>query len=323
MRKSVHFLVVFSLLSIFSTASADGCKKTQDTKPSFTAESKITENLEVANYFLRNADKDATVASGLKAIHKDDKRKAISSTSPAFLDAVGRLVITRASGKKSICSGSLIADENNSKSKVVITAAHCFKTFKEKVTWETVNRAGEHIKLNAKLVDIDHAGDNAIVILEQHISNTKVQPLHIDFEYESQITDVAYLYDTQVYVAGYSADKEIGKNGGVLTYEESEFLIDGNEYNEKDFSFDDDLAGFTTVNAFTYGGASGGAIIGYLDLDENGNPKPYLFGIIRGGNAGVKQHVSGNGVEGSNDTRFYNTANMLDRIKDALEIYNN
>ncbi|NIZ63225.1 hypothetical protein DL239_19860 [Sedimentitalea sp. CY04] len=271
---------------------------------------------EVHQVILHSSSEQNSAVPGSEFTHENDKRVRKSTTSPAVLDAVGRLEIDDESGKQFGCSGTLIGLRSDRPSRVVISSAHCLKN--GSMTWETTTKAGKNIKLSAEIIpeyynfDLDYA----ILLLEQNISNSDVQPLILDYEWEEDFDALAVNYknNTQIIVAGYSTDKEIGDSGKVLTYVEDEILIGASN-----------TVFGGHAQAFTYGGASGGAVIVMgIDVENeeaNYGEQNYLIGVIKGG-LGSTYHASSNGVPGNFETVFTKYEHFLEDVKLVASEYN-
>ena len=114
------------------------------------------------------------------------------------------------------------------------------------------------------------------------------------------------LYAKNIIAAGYSSDKEIGNDGTVLTYSE----------NVGNYNFAKGVNNSVVARTFTFGGASGGALIADADLSEEGLENPYsqkyLLGTLVGGAEGATvSYKSSNGVEGSNYSMYTSYTNIL------------
>ncbi len=285
---------------------------------SIVADTSIThiQTAEVRQVILHSSSGQNSAVPGSEIIHENDKRVRKSATSPAVLDAVGRLVIDDESGKQFGCSGTLIGLRSDRPSRVVISSAHCLKN--GPMTWETTTKAGKNIKLSAEIipeyynVDLDYA----ILLLEKNISNSDVQPLILDYEVEDDFDALAVNYknNTQIIVAGYSTDKEIGDSGKVLTYVEDEIWIGASN---------SVFGGH--ARAFTYDGASGGAVIVMgIDVENeeaNYGEQNYLIGVIKGG-LGSTYHASSNGAHGNFETAFTKYEHFLEDVKSVTSEYN-
>lgn len=92
----------------------------------------------------------------------------------------------------------------------------------------------------------------------------------------------------------------------VLTYSE----------NVGNYNFAKGVNNSVVARTFTFGGASGGALIADADLSEEGLENPYsqkyLLGTLVGGAEGATvSYKSSNGVEGSNYSMYTSYTNIL------------
>jgi len=317
--KSAKLLVIvlfLSTLSINISANAQGVSFSHDSTIKLVFETKVKRNIKVADSVIRNhssADESGLVLKSNKLVHKLDNRRRKGLDSPAVLDAVGRLSVTASNGKRSTCSANLMGLTSKQNSRVIITAAHCLKG--DNLVWQTSTKLGKDISISAKVLQADHAADYAVLLLEKAVSSSDVRPLIMDYEYEEEFDNIALDYkDDAVIVAGYSSDLEIGKNGNVLTYDE----------HPKGIYPSQSKAG-GEVRSFTYGGASGGAVIvtGINLENEQASPgeQNYLVGIIKGIFPGGS-HTSGNGKIGSAKTVLVKYEHFLNSVKSAVTQYN-
>jgi hypothetical protein len=260
-----------------------------------------------------SADENGLLFKSNKLVHELDNRKRKDLKSPAVLDAVGRLNVTASNGKRLICSANLVGLTSKQHSRIIVTSAHCLRG--EALIWETTTKSGKAISISAKVLEADLEADYAVLLLDKRVSNSDVRPLIMDYEYGEEFDALAIDYrEDAVIVAGYSSDLEIGKNGNVLTYDEHPKGVHPSSI----------YAG-GEVQSFTYGGASGGAVIvNGIDLkNEKANLgiQNYLIGIIQGGlSEGV--HTSENGSIGNATTILVKYEHFLNSVKSAVIQYN-
>jgi V8-like Glu-specific endopeptidase len=200
----------------------------------------------------------------------DDPRKVRTSTSPKWLEAVGRLVSTKGDGREQ-CTLSVIVNHPSKDGVIGITAGHCvdhwyedqnkFSVETNKVRFES-NAGTIHIRSIEKVLKASmSSGDYAIVKLNEAVKKSDIKPL-ISAPY-----DYLDLLDPEIFgekfkpfatMAGYSADTGLGKKGKVLTYDENCSLRGGGNGNKKGY-------------CYTYQGASGGPVVVTVDLGEFGD----------------------------------------------------
>lgn len=226
-----------------------------------------------------------------------DRRKKKTSSSPAYLDAVGRIRIVKTNGEVSHCSGTLVSTTPGQSSRVIKTAAHCFANITTKkaydlksITWTTTTRNGNKIVKNLEINEMNIDRDSAITSFEDKISFYTIKPALIEAEiYINPDELLSYDEQSTIIAAGYSSDSYRGDNGETLTYDD--------QIKFKDFvnvdNYDRRWFGMKTVS---YSGASGGALLLDVDLSyeelEKGNPYKQLYYV-------------GTAVTLGFDTKFY------------------
>lgn len=224
-----------------------------------------------------------------------DDRLVKSSSSPQILDAVGRLIVKDPkTDKVNLCSASLVAFTPKQASRVLVTSAHCIRGYKHQLTWQTTKN-GDNYTANVQVVEHNLGDDWAFLVLDKKLPASFIPPLIIDYENQHHLEEMigSSGLGANFYVAGYSADKELGKNGKILTYDMTGDLSSSTR------------SGGIFNDIITYSGASGGAVITYFkdELAEvNTGYNYYLAGIIKGGKN--EDLISKNGVKGSNDTNY-------------------
>ncbi|OUR95834.1 hypothetical protein A9Q84_15145 [Halobacteriovorax marinus] len=320
--------IVYTLITVqFLITSALGACEKNDTKITFAPEAKIQENLKVAGFLATNysSNVDGVVYNTDKSIAPNDMRVRKNSDSPKFLDAVGRMGITKENGKKFVCSGILVGKTRIEDSRIVISSEHCGYGAKGRTSeWKTTTKSGKTIKRKVqKVLFTDPSVDYAILLLDKKVSHLDVEPLVMG-DKDSSVNDIAQEHVGKSFVAGYSADKELGKNGDVLTYSSGYQVIDilDGIVDEDENGLDvGTMQGFGVATAFTYGGASGGAVIVLADTENGKGEQPYLVGMVRGSVTG-DSHTSSNGVGGSKDTKFVIYKKMYEYTYEEMDKYN-
>lgn len=228
----------------------------------------------------------------LPAMHKGDNRKVRTKSSPSYLAAVGSL--------NGMCSANLVGNDTDDNSRVVTTAYHCIDDFlaaDQPITISFITNSGKYITRTATVYDKgDLIEDRAILVLDEIISHKDISPLVIG--------DVSMLGEGNITVAGYSSDKEKGKGGKYLTYDEDcKHTTKGTQDSEDYILFS---------NCSTYGGASGGSII-YIDESDD---TPYLIAHT------IKSDLNGITIGYGYVDKYYMDNSFLTRIYDAVDEYN-
>lgn len=307
MKRAVQNLIIISIMTIFSTQAVGECLGKKNRNKIISSTENIQNNLEVANFLLRSGSKENFTLS-TKSIAKDDKRIRKHTESPEYLDAVLKIITYLKGGKVLTCSGALIGSDINQSSRVAITALHCgvFNSDVEKIEVYATT-ANKVIKRMAKRSDqASYENDWAIIILDEVIPNEVIKPILIFTDPDDRgdtSEDLAFEYEGEITVAGYSTDAEVGGDGRYMTYEtfDTEFIFEA----DTDYYIYGQEDGFGMVRSFTYPGASGGPVIANIDYDENGTMRPYIASLIKGGFERDTEnfHSSGNGVKGSLKTK--------------------
>ncbi|EQC45736.1 trypsin-like peptidase domain protein [Bacteriovorax sp. BSW11_IV] len=307
MKKQLFTLI--TLLTVFNFSTLAGECSFQ--RPSVDINDSIIENLNLAEVAVSQFSRqDNLYINGESGIHPEDKRVQKTAKSPKFLDAVGRLEMKFANGKTTSCTANLTDTVPGRASRVLTTNRHC--VFDKKtgeaptsIKWTTKLQDGSTITKVVKVEMQDETTDVALLSFETAIPFSKIQPLLLEAEMMLSPTDIGY-YSKNIVAAGYSSDKEIGKNGTVLTYTDglqSQTLRNGANRS-------------IGINTFSFGGASGGALIADADLSdediENPHGQKYILGTLIGGSSAASvRYKSSNGAEGSNANLFSSYENFF------------
>ena len=244
-----------------------------------------------------------------------NKRVEKNAASPAFLDAVGQLIIETTRGNKSSCTGFLVSTEPGAASDLLGSAAHCIDKYahskdlqrkSEKIeisniVWQTTVK-GRTLTREARVVAYDFDTDQMLLRLDQVIPFSQIKPLLIEAEGLFSPDDLI-LYATKLISAGFNADSYKGKYGKVLTYDDK---IDINQAILQDTTTGTDIIPLTV----TFSGASGGPLIAEMDLTDEDITNPfkqmYVIGTLYGF-SGVRQstnYVDDGNKMGTNRPRF-------------------
>ena len=204
-------------------------------------------------------------ATGYEEMIGGDTRKVRSENSPKWLEAVGKLTSTISKGKEESCSIVLIADHPEKNGIIAVTAGHCvdhwyngqesYKAGENQVRFTSNSGKVINTSISEVLRAEMNPGDYAVVKLESKISNSDIKPLlNAPFKYGVMLDDEEFEggYAT---MAGYSADSGLGQKGAVLTYDERCQLNGG-------------ASGLKKGICYSYRGASGGAVVVTVDLED-------------------------------------------------------
>lgn len=314
MRKSLLTLFISFTALTNLTLAQDCVNRNQGVHvdPTITQAMEIAENLRYAS-----GSATANIA-GQESLHPDDKRKARSASTPKYLNAVGRLLITHSDGKVGICTAQLTSYTPGEASRVLTSNAHCFDGNVESIRWETFTNGGKVISKRAFLKHAEDNTDTAVLVLRDKVPFNQVQPLLMDNEgYDAKGMIQAYATRGLV-AAGYSSDQEKGGSGSKLTYDDS---IRASKAEDVDYLF-------TIVDTVTFKGASGGALIakhsefGEYNLRPTANPhkQHFLVGTLIGNivNKPSNEITSANGAVGGNKSIFSNYNNYNYNAADAV-----
>lgn len=250
--------------------------------------------------------------------HSVDYRVRKNDSSPEFLDAVGRLIIEYSGGREFTCSASLVDTVPGRSSRVLATARHCIvhKTTGARpyhITWVTKLRGGGVLRRDVVVEFERKETDIALLSFSEAVDFSIVKPLLLEAELFLDPDVMAYYYSENLVAAGYSADRELGQGGNVLTYHECVRLRTFRQGVKNSFG----------INTWSYGGASGGPLIAVADMSEEDIENPYaqqyFLGSLMGGSSGSRIHrKSSNGVEGSDFTMFSYYTNFYKVLDDGL-----
>lgn len=309
LRMRKQLLIIATFLTVFNLSTlANECSFQN---PKVDIADSVLENLNLAEVAASQFSReDNLYISGEKDVHTEDKRVRKSSKSPKYLDAVGRLEMKYADGSTFTCTANLSDTVPGRASRALTTNRHCLinkKTGKKPVSikWTTNLQDGSTITKSVKVEMENERTDIALLSLPEAIPFSKIKPLLLEKEMMFSPNEIA-LYAENIVAAGYSSDKEIGKNGSVLTYSEK----------VNNYGFAKGVNNSIVARTFTFGGASGGALIADADLSEEDIENPYsqkyILGTLVGGAQGATvSYKSSNGVEGSNYSMYSNYTNFF------------
>jgi len=224
-----------------------------------------------------------------------DPRHVRSKSSPAWLEAIGKIVTTKGAALAEACSVSLIADSPEKDGVIIVGAAHCvdhwasgnggFAVGKHSITWTSnggvaVERAIAHIYESEMI-----PGDYFIAKLSASIPRTSIKPLlNAPYDYFDLLDEEIFgveaggPFDPYATMAGFSADTGLGQKGAVLTYHERCRLNGG-------------MSGMKKGLCYSYSGASGGPVVVTVALDDMSDEvwqtekQSYFVGSIVGSDA--------------------------------------
>lgn len=311
----LSFLILSSLTNVY--ADSINC---EHIKPEISFTPEVQTSIQISEFVQQkqiNDDSETIVfQTDLTKLLESDNRKEKNSSSPDYLDAVGKIVMVMNGGYKAQCSGSLISTKHSESSRVIASAAHCFGNTKTKqkynltsINWVVKLKSGETITETLTLKDYNYDEDIAILTLDSKIPFSKIKPLLIETEIQETAKNLVS-YGDKVIVAGYSSNPGKGNLGEKLTYDDSISYKKLSRYNDSNNSYN------PILRTVTYGGASGGALIVDIDLseDEVENPfkQKYLAGVLIGGIGAEEQYIN-QGYKGStqsNYSTYYNIINM-------------
>ena len=260
--------------------------------------------------FLLAVFAEATSASNnFEETIPNDPRLVRSSSSPAWLAAVGKFYVRKRTTKAMVeigkaapwksCSIVLVSNNRSQSSNIALSAGHCIRRWYEggisgnrrfdieehKIIFQPNNG---HKITDLKVVEIlgyeSSPGDYAILRLSRALPNRVIKPLTHTSEpvLRSLMVDDDYIkkFKPWATAAGYSTDISLGKKGKNLTYHAGCYLNGGPEARKDS-------------KCTSYGGASGGAIVVTVDrsLSEWTDNKKLgteylLVGLIQGGHDG-------------------------------------
>ncbi|MGI2059264.1 hypothetical protein ACRN9T_19060 [Shewanella baltica] len=282
----LHLLVIFlGLPNSFTFAKVYDCAI-----PAVSLHDSLNANIQlVAQVSEAMSDEEAKVAAEVEAYTTDfnefkkfDKRKVKITSSPSYLDAVGRLTIKTKKGEKFQCSAYLTSGTPGASSNKLGSAAHCINEYaniKDKLktpkkidiasmTWTTTVN-GQTITKNVKILEFDFETDQMLLEIDSKIPFNKIKPLLLETEMEFSPKELILTqYPTQLISAGFNADSYKGEGGKVLTYDDS---IDVQRVTVQDLTKGDSIVPITV----TYSGGSGGPLIAKMDLTEEDVSNPY------------------------------------------------
>lgn len=274
--QSLTLAIILTLFNFYSYANECSAKKVKILLPE-----EIKHHMNIAEVASANLVNDTIFLSDKRKVTAKDKRKVKTSTSPAYLDAIGKLLVTFSNGEQFRCSANLTDTEINRSSKILTSAEHCFvyrdengkRNYSIKVSsisWTTKTNSGT-IRRDATLLKSDRNTDIAILKLNKAVPFSKVKPLILSTELqEDSPQDLIDLFEESATLAGFSSDTHKGDGGNRQTYTENLTFEDV----ERDR--DESNRRMHKVQAVSYGGASGGALL--MSLNEESSEDLYLDG---------------------------------------------
>jgi len=217
----------------------------------------------------------AVALAGVSARHSQaDDRLIFDSSSPAWLQAIGRLTVPGSrytDGRREHftedCSATLVSRGEQQRSSIVLTAWHCLEKYSDlskPIRFTLDPGGGPAIESEAYVLSDGGSIDADWALLKLHdpVSAERVAALIV------AIDDIDAGRD--LVMAGYSRDKGLGAGGDRLTYDPACQVTDSDKVS-------------TTTNCIAHKGASGGPVIQH---DSAG--RPAVYGVISEGNgAGV------------------------------------
>lgn len=218
-----------------------------------------------------------TIYTDLTELKKIDRRKVKTESSPAVLDAVGRIIVSHADEKnENTCSGSLIATTPGQSSRVINSAGHCFGETKtgalidiKSIKWLTTTKSGKRVEKLLKLEAYNLKQDAAILSFDEKIPFSEIKPILIENEVTMSPSDIIFYNKQSVIIsAGYSSDDYKGQDGAVLTYDDG---ISNKDFTDGLGTYGD----YFSMNTVVFSGASGGALLMLTDLSEEDIVNPY------------------------------------------------
>jgi hypothetical protein len=247
----------------------------------------------------------------------NDPRKVRSASSPKWLEAVGRLVSTKSSKEKEQCTLSIISNHPSKDGIIAVTAGHCvdhwyqggnrYKVGANTVTFtsnsgKTITRSIEKV-LKASM----SSGDYAIVKLNSSVKKEDIKPLiSAPYDYSDLLNEEMFGEKFKPFstIAGFSADKGLGKKGKVLTYHEKCRLNGGGPGDKKSY-------------AYSYQGASGGPVVVTVDLGEYGDD----YGLQGTQHLFVGSIVGSEGSDNNSKTMFTEHSHYSQTLDKTLEAH--
>ncbi|PCJ49564.1 MAG: hypothetical protein COA74_05250 [Gammaproteobacteria bacterium] len=257
--KTTILLSCLLALPSLSFAASDDCAKL----PGQGMESKLNSKLFKS---LDNIIRFGNLKGSLETL-PNDTRTVRSSSSPKWLQAVGKMITHTSSTKQVQCSLTLLSDRPDKDGIIAVTAGHCvdhwlfskgFQIGYNQVTF--TSNSGKKIKRSiVEVLKVElNPGDYAIVKLNRAISRLDIQPLLSSYYHYSDLLndeDFSQAFDAYATMAGYSADRGLGQKGKVLTYDRKCLLHGGGRGLKKGY-------------CHAYDGASGGAVVVTVALDD-------------------------------------------------------
>ena len=249
----------------------------------------------------------------------NDTRKVRSSSSPDWLEAVGRMVSHTSSTDQEQCSMTLLNNRPWKDGIIGVTAGHCVDHWRKiggtyEVRFNEItftSNSGKVIK--RAIVEVIktemNPADYAIVKLNAPIPRREIQPLlNSPYHYADILNDEDFSEKFKSYaiMAGFSADKGLGKKGKVMTYDKCRAVNGG-------------ARGLKKAYCYAYEGASGGPLVSTVALNEDTGDIEDDLNL-----AGTTQHlfvgsiVGSRGGDDSSKTMFTEATYYFSFLDNAL-----
>lgn len=267
-------LIIFLAIFSFSASSKENDTEKSAVKP-FENDAENFETLQITTSTSRYEEDGMYYTTDLTELHKVDRRKKKTKSSPAYLDAVGRIIVYHTDGTTNNCSGTLISSKPGQSSRVIQTAGHCFgdttklqKFDVKRIAWETTTKTGQRISKDLTIESLNLDADDAVLSFTEKIPFSTIKPALVESEMVLEVSDMIFYNEKpKLVIAGYSADSYKGDEGKTLTYDD--------ELTPRDYHYVPGLHLIDAMHSVIYSGGSGGAVLLDTDLSEEDIQNPY------------------------------------------------